>query len=317
MLLPVQGQSVRQSMAYDAWGALRNPSTGEAYAPDAQPELLLGRGYTGHEHLPEFGLVNMNARLYDPALGRFLNPDPEVQLPDNTQSYNRYTYCLNNPLRYADPTGMFNQLPPQYKQRHLDPDTYDGEMIYELVVTGYRPTYWKGCGVFAPNAPYVDNYAFVLSNRYGQPQSPLPYGYGAPMGGGYAGAINSQTAKKLFDVVSTVSGSVSSAITVQTKLEEYALGGHEAFKAAKGIKPMHNISKTGSVLSCLSATLSAAELTYNVINDDALTIDNAFLLGDVVVAVVMLANPASIPVAVAGVAYYVVVDVIIKNEIEK
>ena len=98
--------SVRQSMAYDAWGALRNPSTGEAYAPDAQPELLLGRGYTGHEHLPEFGLINMNARLYDPALGRFLNPDPEVQLPDNTQSYNRYTYCLNNPLRYADPTGM-------------------------------------------------------------------------------------------------------------------------------------------------------------------------------------------------------------------
>ena len=106
-ILSVHGQTVRQSMAYDAWGALRNPSTGEAYAPDAQPELLLGRGYTGHEHLPEFGLVNMNARLYDPALGRFLNPDPEVQLPDITQSYNRYSYCLNNPLRYADPTGMF------------------------------------------------------------------------------------------------------------------------------------------------------------------------------------------------------------------
>ena len=33
--------------------------------------------------------------LSDPALGRFLNPDPEVQLPDNTQSYNRYSYCLN------------------------------------------------------------------------------------------------------------------------------------------------------------------------------------------------------------------------------
>ena len=44
--------------------------------------------------------------LSDPALGRFLNPDPEVQLPDNTRSYNRYTYCLNNPLRYAGPTGM-------------------------------------------------------------------------------------------------------------------------------------------------------------------------------------------------------------------
>ena len=63
MLLSVQWQTVRVAYAYNAWGALRNPSTGEAYAPDAQPELLLGRGYTGHEQLPEFGLVNMNARL--------------------------------------------------------------------------------------------------------------------------------------------------------------------------------------------------------------------------------------------------------------
>ena len=62
-------------------------------------------GYTGHEHLPWFGLVNMNARLYDPALGRFLSPDPEVQQPDGTQGFNRYSYCLNNPLRYVDLDG--------------------------------------------------------------------------------------------------------------------------------------------------------------------------------------------------------------------
>lgn len=98
--------SVQQRLAYDAWGALCDPSTGNVYPPDNQPELLLGRGYTGHEHLPEFGLINMNARLYDPALGRFLSPDPVVQLLDNTQSYNRYSYCLNNPLRYVDLTGL-------------------------------------------------------------------------------------------------------------------------------------------------------------------------------------------------------------------
>ena len=56
---------VLQQMGYTAWGRLRDPQTGEAYGPDDQPELLLGRGYTGHEHLPWFGLVNMNARLYD------------------------------------------------------------------------------------------------------------------------------------------------------------------------------------------------------------------------------------------------------------
>ena len=65
------------------------------------------RGYTGHEHLPWCGLVNMNARLYDPALGRFLSPDPEVQQPEGTQGFNRYTYCLNNPLRYVDLDGRY------------------------------------------------------------------------------------------------------------------------------------------------------------------------------------------------------------------
>ncbi len=55
--------------------------------------------------LPEFGLINMNGRVYDPSLGRFLSPDSYVQMPDNTQSFNRYSYCINNPLKYVDPSG--------------------------------------------------------------------------------------------------------------------------------------------------------------------------------------------------------------------
>lgn len=93
--------------SYDAWGRLRDPETQEIWSPCEEPELLLGRGFTGHEHLPWFGLVNMNARLYDPALGRFLSPDPYIQLPDFTQNFNRYSYCLNNPLIFADESGEF------------------------------------------------------------------------------------------------------------------------------------------------------------------------------------------------------------------
>ncbi len=52
----------------------------------------------------------MNGRLYDPVLGRFFSPDNYVQLPDNSQSFNRYSYCLNNPLKYTDPTGEFWNL---------------------------------------------------------------------------------------------------------------------------------------------------------------------------------------------------------------
>jgi RHS repeat-associated protein len=62
--------SLTQELSYDPWGRLRDPNTQVAYTPDTEPVLFLGRGYTGHEHLTQFGLINMNARLYDPALGR-------------------------------------------------------------------------------------------------------------------------------------------------------------------------------------------------------------------------------------------------------
>jgi RHS repeat-associated protein len=97
--------SVIQELSYDAWGRLRTSNYLQAFNPGSEPVLLFGRGYTGHEHLTQFGLINMNARLYDPALGRFLSPDPYVQAPDFSQAFNRYSYCLNNPLKYTDESG--------------------------------------------------------------------------------------------------------------------------------------------------------------------------------------------------------------------
>jgi RHS repeat-associated protein len=67
--------------------------------------ILPARGFTGHEHLQRFNIINMKGRLYDPVIGRFFSPDNFVQLPDFTQNYNRYSYCLNNPLKYVDPSG--------------------------------------------------------------------------------------------------------------------------------------------------------------------------------------------------------------------
>lgn len=98
---------VKQELSYDAWGRLRNPVNQSLYAVGTEPALYLGRGYTGHEHLTAFGLINMNARLYDPVIGRFLSPDPQLQNPYSSQNYNRYSYCLNNPLRYVDQDGEF------------------------------------------------------------------------------------------------------------------------------------------------------------------------------------------------------------------
>ena len=56
--------------------------------------------------LDEVGIIHMNGRIYDAKLGRFLQADPIIQAPYNTQSLNRYSYTLNNPLNAVDPSGF-------------------------------------------------------------------------------------------------------------------------------------------------------------------------------------------------------------------
>ena len=82
--------------SYDAWGIR---TLGQTNMP------LVTRGFTGHEHLDGLRLIDMKGRLYDPELGRFLSPDNYIQSPYDPQNYNRYSYCLNNPLRFTDPSG--------------------------------------------------------------------------------------------------------------------------------------------------------------------------------------------------------------------
>ncbi|MEM6819936.1 MAG: FG-GAP-like repeat-containing protein [Pseudomonadota bacterium] len=63
------------------------------------------RGFTGHDHLQEVGLIHMNGRVYDAKVGKFLSVDPFIQFPEFSQSLNGYIYVLNNPLSATDPTG--------------------------------------------------------------------------------------------------------------------------------------------------------------------------------------------------------------------
>ena len=91
--------------SYDPWGNLRNPANNQVYPLSENIKTMLNRGFCGHEHLWWCGLINMNARLYDPSIGRFVSPDPYVQAPDFSQNFNRYSYCLNNPLKYTDTDG--------------------------------------------------------------------------------------------------------------------------------------------------------------------------------------------------------------------
>ena len=56
--------------------------------------------------MDEVALINMNGRIYDPAINRFLSPDPRVPSPECMQDYSRYSYVLNNPLKLLDSTGF-------------------------------------------------------------------------------------------------------------------------------------------------------------------------------------------------------------------
>jgi len=58
-----------------------------------------------HEHYPQFKIINMNGRLYDPVIGRFFSPDKYVANSSFTQDFNRYSYARNCPLMYTDPSG--------------------------------------------------------------------------------------------------------------------------------------------------------------------------------------------------------------------
>lgn len=77
--------------------------------PNSIDGITDNRGFTGHEMLDLLDLVHMNGRIYDPLLGKFLSADPLIQDPMNGQSYNRYSYVLNNPTNLTDPTGFASQ----------------------------------------------------------------------------------------------------------------------------------------------------------------------------------------------------------------
>ncbi|MBW3695094.1 type IV secretion protein Rhs [Vibrio sp. T187] len=112
---------VVERRSYDTWGKQRKVSWADKGPLDVVQNAITNRGYTGHEQITEVGLVHMNGRVYDQELSRFISPDPIVQAPYITDSFSRYTYVWNNPLKYADPTG-FRLIENDPNGRYRDPN---------------------------------------------------------------------------------------------------------------------------------------------------------------------------------------------------
>ncbi len=133
------GGNVIQRFAYDPWGARRNPN--DWTQKDSRTSFIINRGYTGHEHLDVFGIINMNGRVYDPLTAQFFSPDPYVQAPGDWLNYNRYGYCMGNPFKYTDPSGKF---------WHLIIGAFIGGVV-NWVSHGCEFS-WKGLGYFGVGA---------------------------------------------------------------------------------------------------------------------------------------------------------------------
>ncbi len=92
-------------LSYDAFGKRRSAGDNSTIIDENPISNVTKRGFTGQEHIDQLGIINYNARLYDPELGIMLQADTIIPDGPVTQSMNRYSYVFNNPLSYTDPTG--------------------------------------------------------------------------------------------------------------------------------------------------------------------------------------------------------------------
>ena len=144
--------NVVEKYAYDPWGVRRNPDNWTQR--DSRTTWIVNRGYTGHEHLDAFGIINMNGRVYDPLTAMFFSPDSYVQAPGNWLNYNRYGYCSGNPFSYTDPSGDL-QIGPFYLSLNIGLSPQGGLTFGISAGIGIENIFSVGVGI---------NYGFKTGN---------------------------------------------------------------------------------------------------------------------------------------------------------
>jgi RHS repeat-associated protein len=177
------GTIIEAEQSFDAWGRRRNPTTWTlASTQSTTLPVWLIRGYTGHEHLDMFGLINMNGRLYDPVAARMLSPDNYVQNPYGTQSYNRYSYAHNNPLVYTDPDGN-NPIISMVIGAVIG-GIVNGAM-YDIQGKGFFQGFWRGAitGAVAGLTGYYAPIGAAGGLAYGAATGAVTGGIGAALNG--------------------------------------------------------------------------------------------------------------------------------------
>jgi RHS repeat-associated protein len=156
--------SVVEERAYDPFGSDRRPDNPTLLT---QPPILDGLGFTERQPDQGTGLLNFLGRLYDPAVGRLTTPDLFVNAPFSSQSYNRYSYVANNPLRWIDPTGF------QSDQQDVVPTYFPEYGLWGVTVdVGPPPPDWTVWWSLATPAGVADDDTTRYQPSTSQPTSP-------------------------------------------------------------------------------------------------------------------------------------------------
>lgn len=174
--------AITQIYAYDPFGKRRNrdgrydASGALVFDWTTNTDSGTDRGYTGQQHLDDVELIHMNGRLYDPVINRFMQGDPFIADPGNLADYDRFSYCMNNPVTCTDPSGYLHIF-----GHNVLPGIFHNQVIMTCValVAAY----------FTAGAAW-DYLAFEL-----QVGSTASLAGAAAVGGFTAGAISSGTIK--------------------------------------------------------------------------------------------------------------------------
>ena len=201
-----------ERLSYDAWGNRRNPTDWTPLSSNVTSQV--DRGFTGHEHLDALELIHMNGRVYDPVIGRFLSPDPFVQAPLFSQSLNRYSYVLNNPLSLVDPSG-YNWFSDTFNLRTVVP-----------IAIGIATAYFGGGALIAGVLDSLAGACLANSAAIG---AGAAFGFGSAFSGVVLSGGNAVDGLRAGLTAGAIGG-VSAGLTYKVG----ALFGHETIRGGPG-----------------------------------------------------------------------------------
>ncbi len=137
-------------------------------------------GYTGQRYDPEVSLYNYKARIYSPALGRFLQPDPT-----NTVSgdLNLYTYVKNDPVAFSDPTGLQQSSNTNYStiQAIGSPAFGVQQLRHAGTVVQVDGTYYTINGFFALDFRTIGRVSVDIRTSSSRPDIPMVHPSSIPL----------------------------------------------------------------------------------------------------------------------------------------